>query len=252
MTRTPLFLATLLLASLLVSSPHRSEAAEEEKPLSALLVTGGCCHDYDTQKKIISDGLAARMAITVDVVQGDSTKSDELELYEKADWASGYDIIIHNECYGDVVNEDFVAGIVKAHADGVPAVFIHCSMHSYRNSPAADQWRELIGVTSRRHESKRPLAVVLTAKEHPIMKGFPPVWKTEQGELYVVEKVWPGCEVLATAYGTDTEREHPVIWTNKLGKTRMFGTTIGHHNETMQTDVWLDLVANGVTWAVDR
>ena len=84
------------------------------------------------------------------------------------------------------------------------------------------------------------------------MADFPDVWQTPNGELYVVEKIWPACEVLATAYGVDTETEHPVIWTNRLGSTRVFATTLGHHNETMQTDVWLNVVANGVRWVTRR
>ena len=235
---------------LCVPRPSHAEdrASDTERPIRALLVTGGCCHDYDTQKQIIQDGLGERLAITFDVAQGDSTKTDELEVYRSEDWAAGYDVIIHNECYGGVVDENFVAGIVKAHAEGTPAVFIHCAMHSYRDSPAADQWRELIGVTSRRHESKHRLAVVPIAKDHPVMNGFPDVWHTPQGELYVIERIWPACEVLATAYGSDTNTEHPVVWVNRLGEARVFGTTIGHHNETMQTEVWLDLVARGVEW----
>ena len=239
-------------AILLSSWLTPSDADEQlEQPIRALLVTGGCCHDYDTQKEIIQKGLADRLDITFDVVQGDETKTDELDLYRNDDWASGYDVIIHNECYGGVVDKAFVSGIVKAHEKGVPAVFIHCSMHSYRKSPAVDQWRELIGVTSVRHEGKRGLAVVPIAAEHPVMKGFPSTWSTPNGELYVIDEIWPSCEVLATAYGYDTEREHPVVWTNTFNGTKVFGTTIGHHNETMQTKVWLDLVSRGTAWVTD-
>ena len=30
-----------------------AEAKKDEKPIKALLVTGGCCHDYDRQKLIL-------------------------------------------------------------------------------------------------------------------------------------------------------------------------------------------------------
>jgi len=36
---------------------------------------------------------------------------------------------------------------------------------------------------------------------------------------------------------------------NRLGKARVFGTTLGHHNETMIEPVYLDLVARGLLWA---
>ena len=275
---SPVRLGTIaaLLVALAMGAPRLSDTVEAEEataasqenskdvaggasPLKALLVTGGCCHDYDRQRQIIENGLTERLAddygrdITFDIHQGKPTREDELALYRDPDWAADYDIVIHNECYGAVLDEAFVRGIVAAHERGVPGVFIHCSMHSYRDSPAADRWRELIGVTSRRHESKHPLAVVKVDDRHPIMRDFPDVWHTEQGELYVIEKVWPRCTVLATAYGSDTKRDHPVIWVNETGgetSARLFGTTIGHHNATMETETWLDLLARGTLWAV--
>jgi type 1 glutamine amidotransferase len=36
---------------------------------------------------------------------------------------------------------------------------------------------------------------------------------------------------------------------NTYGKARVFGTTLGHSNDTMQTDVYLDLVTRGLLWA---
>jgi type 1 glutamine amidotransferase len=36
------------------------------------------------------------------------------------------------------------------------------------------------------------------------------------------------------------------------GKGRTFATTIGHHNETMREEAYLDLVARGLLWACDK
>jgi hypothetical protein len=88
--------------------------------------------------------------------------------------------------------------------------------------------------------------------EHPIMQGFPGEWQTPNGELYKIERVWPNCVPLAQAYGKDTDKDHVVIWANKFGNAKVFGTSLGHHNETMNTDVWLDLVARGVLWTVGK
>ena len=38
-------------------------AAEAGKPLEVLYITGGCCHDYESQKKLISEGLSSRAQI---------------------------------------------------------------------------------------------------------------------------------------------------------------------------------------------
>lgn len=215
------------------------------EPLKGLLLTGGCCHDYENQKEIITEGLSQRLNITWDVVhEGGDSRDHKLSVYSDPNWAKKYDLIVHNECFGAVVDPDFVKSIAAAHFEGVPGIFIHCSLHSYRNSGAADAWRELIGVTSRSHEGKRALKVQ-KLEEHPVLTGFPKEWKTPNGELYKIEKVWPNCTPLAKAYGEDTMQDHTVIWVNKFGDAKIFGTSLGHHNETMNNDIWLGLVARG-------
>lgn len=223
--------------------------ADEPAKLKGLLITGGCCHDYEAQKKIITEGLSQRVSIEFDIVhEGGTGRDHKVSVYSEPNWAKKYDVIVHNECFGGVTDPDFVKSIAAAHFEGVPGIFIHCSLHSYRNSAGAEAWRELIGVTSRRHEKKRALNVEILEADHPIMAGFPDGWKSPNGELYVIEKVWPNCLPLAKAFGEDTKQDHTIIWANKFGKAKVMGTSLGHHNETMNNDVWLGLVARGVLW----
>jgi len=88
--------------------------------------------------------------------------------------------------------------------------------------------------------------------EHPVMKGFGKSWKTPKGELYEITKVWPKCTPLGQAYGIRTKKNHPCIWVNEYGKARVFGTTIGHHNETMQTEQYISYVTRGLLWACGK
>lgn len=39
---------------------------------------------------------------------------------------------------------------------------------------------------------------------------------------------------------------------NTYGKARVFGTTLGHSNQTMQREVYLDVVARGLLWACNK
>lgn len=244
MPRPMMIAACLLLTASLVP------AAE---PLKGLLITGGCCHDYEKQKVIITEGISQRANFKWDIVhEGGDGREHKVSVYSNPDWAKKYDLIVHNECFGQVTDPDFVKGIAKAHYGGVPGIFIHCSLHSYRGSPAADSWRELIGVTSTSHEKHRPVTVVRLESEHPVMTGFPSEWRTPNGELYKIEHVWPNCTPLAKAYGEDTMKDHVVIWVNTFGGTRMFGTSLGHHNETMNNDIWLGLVSRGALWATGK
>ena len=222
------------------------------KPIRALLISGGCCHDYTAQKVILSEGVSARANVEWTLVQqGGSSRDTKIDVYKKDDWAKGFDVVVHNECFGSVEDVAWVERIARAHKEGVGAVVIHCSMHSYR-AAKTDEWRKLLGVTSRRHERGRAVAVENLKADHPIMKEFPPTWQTPQGELYVIEKTWPNCTPLAQAYGRDTKKNQVCVWTNTYGKARVFGTTLGHHNVTMSHEVYLDMMARGVLWVADK
>ncbi len=247
MTRRFFALGLLALALALPAS-----AQEKAKPLKALLVTGGCCHDYTAQKKILSEGIGARANVEFTIVhEGGDSRDHRISIYEKPNWASGYDVVVHNECFGAIADNAFVEAIAAPHKAGVPAVILHCSSHSYRGA-TTDEWRMCVGITSRSHEKKRDLEVKTVKADHPVMKGFPEAMAHPDDELYKNEKVWPDVVPLAKAYGVETKQDHTVIWVNTYGKGRVFATTLGHQNATMQSPVYLDLVTRGLLWACGK
>jgi type 1 glutamine amidotransferase len=219
--------------------------------IRALLVTGGCCHDYTSQTQLLTEGLGDRLPIAWTVVHGPSSRDDMIALYADPAWADGYDVVVHNECYGGVTDVAYVERIAQAHFAGTPAVMIHCAIHSYRNA-ATDEWRKCLGVSSYRHESHHPIDPVAVAADHPILADFSDPWHIVNGELYIIERVWPETVPIMKAYGTDTAQDHVVAWTNQYGAGRVFGTTLGHHNLTVADDTFLNLVARGLLWACGR
>ena len=63
-------------------------SAADKKPLRALLITGGCCHDYATQKDLLKQGLEARINVVVDHVHSpDKSTNPPLAIYGNADYA---------------------------------------------------------------------------------------------------------------------------------------------------------------------
>lgn len=231
--------------------------APSVEPIRALLITGGGWHDYDAQKDILSEGIMARAnvewTIALEGMEGSTRERSEHKtaLQEEPDWAKNFDIAVYNICYGHLTDVDFIEAIARVHEQGLPAVVLHCTMHSYREAET-DAWQNLLGVETNRHEARRPFTVENLAAEHPIMKPFPATWRTPQGELYMIEHVHDGVTPLAHAYGVDTQRHHLAIWTNEYGDARVFGTTIGHHNETMATDEYLGVVTRGLLWAAGK
>jgi hypothetical protein len=236
------FLALLLTASALV--------AADAQPLKILLITGGCCHDYATQKDILKKGLEARAHVIVTQMHTDdkSTKPP-LPLYGNADYAKGFDLVIHDECSADIADPAVIAGVLAPHRDGIPAVNLHCAMHSYRFGnykeavPAgADNatWFEFLGLQSTRHGPQEPIAISYVEKNHPIARGLAD-WTTIKEELYnnihvfTARALARGRQMVKEKDGTMKEAEAIVTWTNEYGpkKTRVFSTTLGHNNATV-------------------
>ncbi|MEY3394575.1 MAG: hypothetical protein RL346_811 [Verrucomicrobiota bacterium] len=237
-----------------------SLSAEEVKPLKALLLTGGCCHDYKAQKDILKKGIEARGNIIVDQIHTDnSTVKPDLPIYGMPEYANGYDIVIHDECAANISDDKIVKGVLAPHDKGLPAVNLHCAMHSYRigdfkkaveeKGTPTSQWFEFLGVQSTGHGPKKPLEIVYTDKTHPITQGLED-WTTGDEELYNNIKVFETAHVLAK--GKQLNQEAVVTWTNDYKGTRVFSTTIGHFNETVSDARYLDLVTRGLLWACGK
>jgi hypothetical protein len=228
-------------------------AAAQAAPLKALLITGGCCHDYDQQREILPAAVDLNSKVPVEwTILHQRTKGTNnlLEFYKNGDWANGYDVVVHNECFASVGDVDYIAGILKPHLDGVPAVLVHCSMHCYRTGPTREEWWKFCGVHSPRHGPHHPFEVKVVAPEHEVMQGMKD-WTTPQGELYYIAKTYPGVIPLAESKSNATGEMHTNIWVHEYGpnKTRVFATTIGHHNETMLQAEYMELFTRGLLWA---
>jgi uncharacterized protein len=241
----------LLLTIPFLLSSITARAADAARPLRALMVCGGCCHDYANQKKILSEGISKRANVQFTIVHEGDDRTNRVSIYEKPNWSQGYDVVLHNECFGMVNDNRFIENITAAHDAGLPAVMLHCSTHSYR-AASTDAWRTTLGLRSMSHDSRRDLLIKNVNPGHPVMKGFPAEWSNPKDELYRNEKVWPTVTALGTAYSVESKKDHTVIWVNSYGKTRVFATTLGHANDTMQSSVYLDLVSRGLLWACDK
>ncbi len=250
-------LVTLLaLSALLLVAPENSSAQSADvkgkKPVRALLITGGCCHNYAFQSAQLTNAVSklAKVEWTV-VMDGGTGTQAMIPLYDDPKWAKKFDVVIHNECFANTTNQAYIRKITKAHHDGAPAVVIHCAMHTYRATDI-DDWREFLGVTSRRHDHQSNYPVKLVEPKHPILKGTPADWVTAKDELYIIEKLWPNAKALATSKSEKDGKDHPVIWINQYGKARVFGTTYGHSDDAFKDEVFLNLVSRGVLWAAGR
>ena len=246
--------------------------AADVKPLRVLLITGGCCHDYANQKEILKQGIEARANVVVDQIhteipQGTPATKPPLPIYGNPDYAKGYDVVIHDECAADISEPEIIKGVLAPHRAGIPAVNLHCAMHSYRignpSEPAApdsarSQWFDYLGLQSSGHGPQQPIAISFTDKKHAITKSLDD-WTTINEELYNNIQVLPATKALAHGKqitknkdGSTKENDYVVAWVNDYKGTRVFSTTIGHNNATVADARYLDLVTRGVLWAAGK
>lgn len=246
-------------------------AAPAPKPLKVLLITGGCCHDYAKQKDILKQGIEQRANVIVDQMHTpDKSTRPPLPCHTDANYGKGYDVIIHDQCAAGINEADIVRNVLQPHVDGIPAVALHCAMHSYRvvkdyarpqvTGSEGALWFDLLGLQSSGHGPQEPITVRIVGTNHPVMRGLDG-WNTLKEELYnnvQPPAVFPahrplavGHQTVRTKEGTPREAEAVVIWTNEFGrkKTRVFGTSLGHNNATVEAGWYLDLVTRGVLWS---
>ncbi|MFP6872461.1 MAG: ThuA domain-containing protein [Verrucomicrobiales bacterium] len=256
--KTTTFTTWLFIAASLISAGAKDTVTPPQekiysgKKLKILLITGGCCHNYIFQSTALTAGIEQQVNAEFTVInEGGKGTRAKIPFYDDPKWADPYDVVIHNECFADTTDTGYIRKITAVHKAGKPALVIHCAMHTYR-SAKIDDWRQFLGVTSRRHEHKSNYAVISSLKDHPVMKGFPDKWITPKDELYVIDKTWPDTKPLAYSTSEKTGKKHAVIWINKYGTARVFGTTYGHSDDTFRDKVFINLLARATAWVAGK
>ena len=185
-----LVLFVLSCAAALTAFNSTARAAEEhkdeDKPIRALLVAGGCCHDYKHQKDILTKGISARANVQWKIAYDPDTGTTHVNpVYGSDDWAKGFDVVVHDECTSDVKDLKIIDRILKPHREGLPAVVLHCGMHSYRSKgwPNATPWFEFTGLPTTAHGAQLPIAVSYIDRQNPITEHLAD-WTTVKEELY--------------------------------------------------------------------
>ncbi len=247
----------LILSLLAVASSAfliKAQNSEAPKPLKALLVAGGCCHDYKGQHEALFKGIQARANVQVDVWwTDDKSVNPPLPLYDNPDWAKGYDVIIHDECAAGNKDLKVLQNILDAHKT-IPSVHLHCAMHSFRGN--TDKWFKHLGLQSSSHGPQEPIDVKYVDKKHPITQTLED-WTTIKEELYNNVNVFDAQPIAMgtqkyTRKGEAKEEVAIVAWINEKQGARSFSTTLGHNTETVADGRYLDLVTRGLLWSMDK
>ena len=230
------------------------------EPIKVLMITGGGWHDYKTQAPLLKKTIESQLNATVDI-KWTSTKEHPVGQSEnkmpevfKGDFSKGYDVVLHNHCQVKFQDDDAIDKVIDNHIKNkVGVIMLHGSFHTwFRTKKHA--WDRACGVHSVRHHHHAPIKVSVIDKSHPVMKALGvDGWQTKQGELYQT-KLNEGTQALANGVTLKGKKfEETCIFSHTLGDVSpMFGITLGHHNSTMEQDVYQKLIANAVLWSAGK
>lgn len=119
---------------------------------------------------------------------------------------------------------------------------LHCASYCFRNSPEVV---EMIGGQFKSHKYDSFPAVIVNPS-HQVMKGITSF--TTKDETYVHDKISKNIKVLTER--VEGDHHEPYTWVREFGKGRVFYTAYGHDDNTFTNQGFLDLVRNGIFWAV--
>ncbi|EON77064.1 putative secreted glycosyl hydrolase [Lunatimonas lonarensis] len=119
---------------------------------------------------------------------------------------------------------------------------LHSATGCFKNS---DWYIETIGGQFASH-GEGEFAATIVNPSHPVMKGITPF--TTWDETYVHQRINPDMELLMVR--EENGKKEPYTWVRRVGKGRVFYTAFGHDERTWKQRGFLDLMANGVKWAM--
>lgn len=104
------------------------------------------------------------------------------------------------------------------------------------------------------HEPQKEFLIDTRKPEHPIMKGLPASWLHAKDELYEdLRGPAENLTVLATAYAKNDKnpegKHQPMLMTIDYGKGRIFHTTLGHIDYSMECVGFITTLQRGTEWA---
>jgi putative heme-binding domain-containing protein len=122
-------------------------------------------------------------------------------------------------------------------------------------------WFEFTGLQTTGHRAQKPISITFIDKANEITKGLED-WTTIPEELYnnIAGHVLPTAQPLARGKqsykekdGKENNFDDVCVWTNLYnGKAKVFGTTLGHNNDTCKDPRYLQLVTRGLLWSVGK
>jgi putative membrane-bound dehydrogenase-like protein len=127
---------------------------------------------------------------------------------------------------------------------GKALVALHCASFMFTKAP---RFIPMVGGQFLKHGTGDFTAEII-APDHPVMKGLKPF--STWDETYVHTRHNP-VDRTVLMERVDAAGREPYTWVRTQGKGRVFYTAYGHDERTWGNAGFLQLVQNGIVWAVD-
>ena len=236
----------------------------------------GTYHRYTPQLAIFRQ-LAKRAGWELTVMTGDH--ESQIKKLHAPDYGKQFDAIVYNFCFAGSRDTEAAANLIaQTRENGVPALLIHCAMHSwwptfksgtpgslgpdYQGKGKADAklvtewrlthderpfpvWGDFTGVASTTHGPSQPITMHRVGK-HAATSRFPKKFLTGNTELY--NNLYTLDEVVPLIRGVQGNETAIVMWACPQGKAEVIGLTVGHDVNDWTQKPYQDLLVDSVNY----
>ncbi|MBP7933691.1 MAG: ThuA domain-containing protein [Phycisphaerae bacterium] len=221
-------------------------------PINVLILTGANNHDWQATTPVIKQIFEGHARFAVVEVITDPARCDAATFAQ-------CDIVVSNwSAYPAMNGHQWGAAAEKAFVDFIKSghgfVAIHAASATSQDWP---EFQQLLGLTwgldKTAHGAYHPFKVAIENHDHPVTKGMPDFWITDELWHNMVNLSGQPIPTLCKAWSEPefggTGKFEPVLVPTQLGTGRGLNLVLGHDAAAMQNLAWQTLLLRGTEWA---